>query len=87
MAQWQRIHLSMQEMKFQSLGWEGPLEQEMATNSSIFFFSKLKAYLFIYFLIGEKLLYNVVRISAIQQCKSAIIIHILPPSSPPIPPL
>ena len=52
-----------------------------------FFFSKLKAYLFIYFLIGEKLLYNVVRISAIQQCKSAIIIHILPLSSPPIPPL
>ena len=25
----------MQEMQLQSLGWEGPLEQEMATHSSI----------------------------------------------------
>ena len=31
-------------------------------------------------LIGGKLLYNVVLVSAIQQCKSAIIIHISPPS-------
>ena len=30
----------------------------------------------IYFLIGGKLLYNVVLVSATQQCKSAIIIHI-----------
>ena len=28
-------HLSMQEMWFQSLGWEDPLEKEMATHSSI----------------------------------------------------
>ena len=75
-------------MKFQSLGWEDPLEQEMATNSSIFFFFfQVESLLTYLFLIGEKLLYNVVRISAIQQCKSAIIIHIWPPSSPPIPPL
>ena len=34
-AQWQRIHLPMQEMQVQSLGWEDPLEEEMTTNSSI----------------------------------------------------
>ena len=37
----------------------------------IFFFQ-------IYILIGEKLLFNVLLVSAVQQCKSAIIIHILP---------
>jgi len=52
-----------------------------------FFFFKLKAYLFIYFLIGGKWLYHVVLVSAIQQCKSAIIIDIWPPSPPPMPPL
>ena len=30
-----RICLSMQEMRAQSLGWENPLEKEMATHSSI----------------------------------------------------
>ena len=30
-----RTHLSMQETWFQSLGWEDPLEKEMATQSSI----------------------------------------------------
>ena len=35
MAQWQRIHLSMQEMWVQSLGWEDGLEKEMATDSSV----------------------------------------------------
>ena len=34
-AQWQRISLIMQEMRFRSLGQEDPLEKEMATNSSI----------------------------------------------------
>ena len=29
------ICLSMQEMQVQSLGWEDPLEEEMATHSSI----------------------------------------------------
>ena len=43
------------------------------------FFSPLFIFL-IYFLIGGKLLYNVVLVSAIQQCKLAIIIHISPPS-------
>ena len=32
-------------MKFQSLGWEDPLEQEMATNSSIFFFFQVESLL------------------------------------------
>ena len=35
---WLRIHLAMQEtheMRIQSLGWEDPLEEEMATCSSI----------------------------------------------------
>ena len=34
-AQWQRIHLPKQEMWVQSLGWEDPLEESMATHSSI----------------------------------------------------
>ena len=38
MAQWKRIHLPMEELQerqVQSLGWEDPLEEEMATHSSI----------------------------------------------------
>ena len=35
MAQWLRVHLPMQETQVQSLGWEDPLETEMATSSSI----------------------------------------------------
>ena len=35
MAQWYRICLPMQKMQVQSLGWEDPLEEEMATHSSI----------------------------------------------------
>ena len=38
MAQWSRIHLLIQETQetqVQSLGWEDPLEEEMATCSSI----------------------------------------------------
>ena len=42
------------------------------------FFPPLFIFL-IYFLIGGKLLYNVVLVSAIQQCKLAIIIHVSPP--------
>ena len=34
-AQWEIIHLAIQEMHVQSLGWEDPLEMEMATRSSI----------------------------------------------------
>ena len=34
-AQWERIRLLMQETLVQSLGWEDPLEEEMATHSSI----------------------------------------------------
>ena len=34
----------------------------------------------IYFLFGGKFIYNVVLISAVQKCKSAIIIHISPPT-------
>ena len=34
-AQWQRIHLPMQETWVRSLGWEDPLEKEMATQCSI----------------------------------------------------
>ena len=33
-AQWQRIHLPMQETWVQSLGWEDSLEWEMETRSS-----------------------------------------------------
>ena len=35
LAQQRRIHLPMQTTWVQSLGWEGPLEEEMATPSSI----------------------------------------------------
>ena len=34
MAQWERIHMPMQEMQVRSLGQEDPLEKEMATLSS-----------------------------------------------------
>ena len=34
MAQWQRIHLPMQETGVGSLGQEDPLQEEMATHSS-----------------------------------------------------
>ena len=38
MVQWQRIHLTVQQTQETwagSLGWEDPLEEEMATHSSI----------------------------------------------------
>ena len=35
MAQWYSICLPMQEMGVQSLGWEDPLEKEMATHSTV----------------------------------------------------
>ena len=35
MAQWYRICLPMQETQVGSLGWEDPLEKEMATHCSI----------------------------------------------------
>ena len=35
MVQQVKIHLPMQEMQVGSLGWEHPLEEEMATPSSI----------------------------------------------------
>ena len=35
MAQWERINLSMQDTQVPTLGWEDPLEKEMATHSSI----------------------------------------------------
>ena len=35
MAKWYRICLPMQETWVQFLGWEDPLEEEMATHSSI----------------------------------------------------
>ena len=35
MAQWERIHLPMQEMQVRSLGWEDPLGKEMATHPSV----------------------------------------------------
>ena len=34
-AQWQRVHLAMQKTQVLSLGREDPLEEEMATHSSI----------------------------------------------------
>ena len=59
------------------------MKAEMMTMSShlLMFMSP---YLFFFFLVfknfGRKLLYNVVLFSAVQQCKSAIIIHMLSPS-------
>ena len=57
------------------------LYQEEGRNS-FFFPKKIKVQknFFNYFLIGESLLYNVVVSSAIQQCESAISIHMSPPS-------
>ena len=35
MVQWERIHLPKQEIRVGSLGWEDPLEKEVATHYSI----------------------------------------------------
>ena len=35
MVQWKRVHLQVQEAWVQSLGWEDPPEEGMATHSSI----------------------------------------------------
>ena len=45
-----------------------------------FFFNYLIVYFLFFFIF-----YNIVLVSAIQQCKSAIIIHISPPPVPPSP--
>ena len=57
-AQWQRIHLSIQEMQkmqVQSLVWEDPLEEEMVTNSSIFFFFQVESLLIYLFFNWRKM--------------------------------
>ena len=58
---------------------------------SLFFFCIIYFMVLIYFLVGGKLLYNVVLVSVIQHCTSAIIVHISPPAwaslASPIPPL
>ena len=67
--------------------------QELASldGGSLFLSSKVILNIYLinykksYFLTGGKLLYNVVLFSVVQQCESAIIIHISPPSRPPIP--
>ena len=43
--------------------------------NSFFFFPNLYLYFFIYFLIGRKLFYKVMLVSAVQQSRSVIIIH------------
>ena len=48
------------------------------------YFSKVVVYLFI--LIRVELLFNVVLVSAVQQCESAICIRIFPPSRASLPP-
>ena len=43
-AQWQRIRLPMREIRVQSLGWEDPPEEEMATHSSVLPWRSLAGY-------------------------------------------
>ena len=54
----------------------------MTTSSHLLMF--MSPYLFFFFLVfknfGRKLLYDIALFSAVQQCKSAIIIYMLPPS-------
>ena len=53
----------------------------MRFSSYFFFISSIRiSFLKFYFLIGRKLLYHVALVPAVQQCKSAIIIHISLPS-------
>ena len=42
-------------------------------------------FFYTYFLIGGKLFYNVVMVSAIQQCKSALTVHMSSPSGASLP--
>lgn len=54
----------------------------------LFLISVIESYLYLFiFLIGTKLLYDVMLISALKQYKSAIIIHMTTPSCAPSPPL
>ena len=53
----------------------------------LFLISVIESYLYLFiFLIGAKLLYDVMLISAVQQYKSAIIIHMTTPFCAPSPP-
>ena len=52
----------------------------MTTSSHLLMFMRPYLFLFVFKNFGRKLLYDVALFSAVQQCKSAIIIYMLPPS-------
>ena len=58
------------------------MKVEMMTTSShlLMFMSPYLFFFLVFKNVGRKLLYDVVLFSAVQQCKSAIIIHMLSPS-------
>ena len=76
------------------LGYQGDARAQYQVFSVLmkiegFFFLNLKIFFLNLFLIEGQLLYNVVLVSAIQQCVSAVSIHISPlawASLPPLPP-
>ena len=60
-------------MKFHSILWPGfPIDQQIITTTMNYFFHLFKYVVYNF--------YNVVLVSAIQQCKSAVIIHTSAPS-------
>ena len=69
-------------MQEQSLGWEDPLKEGMATHSSIFFFY-LKEYIYL-FLIDWRLVYNIGLISVIHQHELTLGVHLSPPLESPL---
>ena len=67
-------------MQEQSLGWEDPLKEGMATHSSIFFLLK-RIHLF---LIDWWLVYNIGLISVIHQHELTLGVHLSPPLESPL---
>jgi len=58
------------------------MKAEMMTTSShlLMFMSPYLFFFLVFKNFGRKLLYDIALFSAVQQCKSAIIIYMLPPS-------
>ena len=71
-------------VEFRGIIWVG-LCKMRHWSQPLFVYVAVDFYFLIYFLTGGKLFYNVVLVSALQQCQSAVIIHILAPSPPVIP--
>ena len=60
--------------------WGRVWERRSASEGLLIYRELISFFFLIYFLIGGKFLYNVLLVSAIQEHKSVVIMHISPPS-------